>query len=399
MKTILLRFGTVNLDDASWMRTDEPSSLKSGSLAEAAEDCKEAQVIVLVPAADVLLIRAVIPGRSRKRSLQAAPFVLEEYLADAVEKFHFSFGPRNPDGSLDVAVVDKKCMAHWLSLLHDAGVEADSMIPETLAVPYAPDSLTVLISHDQALIRSGPRAGFAVDAHNLQAALQSHIATLSDSPVRQIRLFQEEDVDLDLELELPVLPVIKTTAMAAFAQGLDRKISLDLLQGEYSRKTDWQQVMEFWKIPLILALVFIAVKVILFGLDFIHYKQESQSLQTRIETVYRSTFPETKNLVNPRAQMEQQLSLLTGSPEGQHGFLESLARIAPALQKTGDYTLQRLTYKENDLQLELTLASPDSVKELQDRLLADTDLSVEIRTTPADNNRISAHLEVKEKKE
>lgn len=399
MKTILLRFGTGNLDEASWMRTDEASSLKSGSLAEAAADCKEARVIVLVPAADVLLIRAVIPGRSRKRSIQAAPFVLEEYLADAVEKFHFSFGPRNPDGSLDVAVVDKRCMAHWLSLLHDAGVEADSLIPETLAVPYAADSLTVLISQDQALIRSGPRAGFAVDIQNLQAALQAHLAAPADSPVRQVRLFQEEDIDLDLNLEIPMLPVIKTTAMAAFCQGLDKKISLDLLQGEYSRKTDWQSVMEHWKIPLILALVFIAVKGILFGLDFIHYKQESQSLQMRIENVYRSTFPETKQLVNPRAQMEQQLSLLAVSPDGQHGFLESLARLAPALQKTGDYTMQRLSYRENDLQLELTLASPDSVKELKDLLLANTDLSVEIRTTPADNNRISAHLEVKEKKE
>jgi general secretion pathway protein L len=399
MKTILLRFGAEDLDAVSWLRTDDTSSLKSGSLAEAAEDCKEARVIVLVPATDVLLIRAIIPGRNRKRSIQAAPFVLEEYLADAVEKFHFSCGPRNPDGSMDVAVVDKKCMAHWLSLLHDVGLEADNMIPETLAVPYEAESLTVLITQNQALIRSGPRAGFAVDSHNLQAALQAHLAPLTDSRIQHIRLFQEEDIDLNLELEIPTLPVIKATTMVAFCQGVDNKISLDLLQGEYSRKTDWQYVMESWKIPFVLALTFIAVKGILFGVDYIHYKQESQSLQNRIEKVYLSTFPETKQLVNPRAQMEQQLTLLTGTPETQHGFLESLARIGPALQKSEDYSMQRLSYRDNVLDLELTLASPDSVKELKDRLLANTDLSIEIRTSPADNNRVSAHLEVKEKKE
>lgn len=397
MNTILLRFDDENLDNVSWVRTDDPSSLKSGSLAEASADCKEARLIVLVPAVDVLLIRAIIPGRNRKRSIQAAPYVLEEQLADDVEKLHFSFGPRNPDGSMDVAVVDKKCMARWLSLLHNAGLEIDSLIPETLAVPYDAESLTVLINHNQALIRSGPRAGFTVDSYNLKAALQAHLAPHSDSPIRQIQLFLEEDIDLNLELEIPVLPIIKKTAMAVFCQGFDQKITLDLLQGEYSRKTDWQHVMECWKIPLVLVLAFMVVKGMLFAVDFIYYKQESQALQKRIENIYMATFPDTRKLINPRAQMEQQLSLLADSTEAQHGFLESLARIGPALQKTEDFTMQRLSYRNNGLELELTMASLDSVNDLKDRLLANNDLSVEVRTTPADKDQISAHLEVKEK--
>ncbi|MBW6520653.1 MAG: type II secretion system protein GspL [Desulfoarculaceae bacterium] len=398
MKDIIIRFGAENLEDVSWMRTDDASSLQSGSLAEAAADCQEARVIVLVPAADVLLIRAMIPGRNRKRSIQAAPFVLEEHLADNIEKFHFSCGPRNPDGSMDVAVVNKKCMVQWLSLLHNVGLEVDALIPETLAVPYEEEGLTILIDHDQALIRTGLRAGFAVDVHNLQAALQAHLASLADASIGRIRLFQEEDIDLNLELAVPVSPAVKTTAMAAFGQGFDRKIALDLLQGEYSRKTDWQQVMEHWRIPFVLALVFITVKVVLFGVDFIYYQQQSQSLQKRIESVYLSAFPETRKLVNPRAQMEQQLSLLTDGQGVQSGFLESLARVGPALQQTEGYALQRLSYRDNDLELELTLAGLDAARELKDRLLANTDLSVEIRTSPADDNRVSARLQVKEKR-
>ena len=398
MKTTLLRLGPGNPDDVSWMRTDDASAPKRGSLAEAAEDCKEARVIVLVPATDVLLIRAIIPGRNRKRSIQAAPFVLEEHLADSIEKFHFSFGPRNPDGSMDVAVVDKKCMVRWLSSLDHAGLEADSLIPETLALPYEAEGLTILVNHHQALIRSGLRAGFAVDSHNLHTAVQAHLATLSDSPLQHIRLFQDGDSELNLEFEVPALPVIKTTVMAAFGQGFDKKTSLDLLQGEYSRQTDWQHVMECWKIPIILVLAFIAVNGILFGIDYSYYKKESEALQRRIENVYLSTFPETKQLVNLRAQMEQQLRLLDNGQGAQHGFLESLARISPTIQKTADLTVQRLSYRDNNLEIELNLAGMDAVNDLKDRLLADTDISVEIRTTPADNNRISALLEVKERK-
>lgn len=398
MKTVILRLGGGAPADISWLSTDTESVLHNGSLAQAALACKDAILIVLVPAIDVLLIRATIPGRNRKLAMQAAPYALEASLATDVEKLHFGFGPRNPDGSMDTAVVERKCMDRWLALLQEVGLDPDYMTPETLAVPYEPESWSVVLDGDVALVRSGLRSGFGVDTQNLNEALQAAIKSGPDAPPLHMQLYQEEEVDISLDLDLDMLPIIKKPTLALLAQGVDKKNGIDLLQGEYGRNTDWDKIRELWRVPFILALILITLQGVLFGVDFSQAKKESLALERRIEEIYRTTFPEAKQVVNPKAQMEQGLALLTGGQQSQNSFLALLARIGPDLQKTQGSNLQRLRYHGSALELELTLPNLDDLNDLKERLLVNDDLSVDIRTATTANDRVSARMEIKGRK-
>ncbi len=398
MKTVILRLGAGAPAAISWLSTDTDSLLHKGSLAQAAAACKDALLIVLVPGLDVLLIKATTPGRNRKRAMQAAPYALEASLAADVEKLHFAFGPRNPDGSMDTAVVERECLDQWLALLREAGLEPDYMTPETLAVPYGADGWSVLLDGEVALVRCGLRAGFAVDRQNLNEALQAALKAAPASLPRHLQIYQEEEIALRLDLDLDMLPIIKKPALALLGQGVTKKSGIDLLQGEYGRNTDWDKIRELWRVPFVLVLILIALKGALFGIDFNQAKKESQALERRVEEIYRATFPQAKQVVNPRAQMEQGLSLLTGGQQSQNNFLALLARIGPQLQKTQGYNLQRLRYHGSALELELTLATLDDLNDLKERLLVNDDLSVDIRTATTANNLVSARLEIKGRK-
>lgn len=399
MKTVILRLGARAPADISWLSIDTDSVLHNGSLAQAASVCKNAILIVLVPAIDVLLIRATIPGRNRKRAMQAAPYALEASLATDVEKLHFAFGPRNPDGSMDTAVVDRKCMDHWLALLQEVGLDPDYMTPETLAVPYDPACWSVVLDGNVALVRSGLRSGFAVDTQNLNEALQAAIQSGPDSPPQHLQIYQEEEINITLDLDLTILPIIKKSPLALLGQGVVRKSGIDLLQGQYGRNTDWDKIRELWQAPFVLVLILIALNGALFGVDFNQAKKESLALERRIEEIYRATFPKAKQVVNPKAQMEQGLALLTGGRQSQNSFLALLARIGPDLQKNEDVNLQRLRYHGSTLELELTLATLEDLNALKEHLLVNEDLSVDIRTVTTVNDRVSARLEIKGKKE
>lgn len=398
MKTVILRLGAGAPAAISWLSSDTDSLLHKGSLAQAALACKDALLIVLVPGLDVLLIKASTPGRNRKRAMQAAPYALEASLATDVENLHFAFGPRNPDGSMDTAVVERECLDQWLALLREAGLDPDYMTPETLAVPYGADGWSVLLDGEVALVRTGLRGGFAVDRQNLNEALQAALKAAPDPLPPHLQIYQEEEVDIRLDLDLDMLPLIKKPALALLGQGVAKKSGIDLLQGEYGRNTDWDKIRELWRVPFVLLLILIALKGALFGVDFSQAKKESQALERRVEEIYRATFPQAKQVVNPRAQMEQRLALLTGGQQSQNSFLALLARIGPQLQKTQGYTLQRLRYHGSALELELTLATLDDLNDLKERLLVNDDLSVDIRTATTANNLVSARLAIKGEK-
>jgi general secretion pathway protein L len=397
MKTIILRLGNTAPTQVSWLGVGEGAAAISwGSLAEAGVACREAQVIVLVPATDVLLTRVAIPGRNRKRMILAAPFALEEQLADDIETLHFAFGPRNADATLDVAVVSKRLMRHWQELLREAGLEPACLTSEALALPYLPGSWTLLLERETALLRTGPRAGLGVDRHNIEQALlaEQGAATLA-SP--QLQIYQTEAASHGLDLQrLPLSTIITAPALVAMGQGFDPKAVIDLLQGEFGGTSGWQELQARWQRPLLLVLVVIVLKVGLMGIELAQNRRESMELGRRIEAVYRQTFPEAKQVVNPRTQMEQQLAALGQGQQSRDTFLPLLTSIAPDLGKTAQCTVQRLRYHGNAIELELTLATLADLDGLKERLQSHGGLAVEIRTASNSNDLVAARLEIKE---
>jgi general secretion pathway protein L len=115
------------------------------------------RLIVLVPGAEVRLAAVSVPARQPAKVLQAAPYALEDQLAEDVETLHFALGPRQPDGQWPVAVTSRARMNEWLKPFQERGLKPDAILPETLCLPATePGRWSALAEPDQITVRTGP---------------------------------------------------------------------------------------------------------------------------------------------------------------------------------------------------------------------------------------------------
>ncbi len=127
-------------DSAHWLMLDRRgrsiAEEDEGSFAQAAQAVASARrVWVLAPAADVLVTDVPALSRSRGRMRQAAPYAVEEVLADDIDNLHVALAERPGNDVWPVAVIRRALLDQWLRQLDEAGLQADALVPESWLLP------------------------------------------------------------------------------------------------------------------------------------------------------------------------------------------------------------------------------------------------------------------------
>src|SRR5690606_11540601 len=114
----------------SWLRHGGPHAAASMPGAPPASALAAAdEVVVLVPAGDVLLTETTLGARTRAQLLKALPYAVEDQVLAPVEELHFA-AQRGEGDRVGVAVVAKERLRGWLRRLDEAGIRADRLLPE-----------------------------------------------------------------------------------------------------------------------------------------------------------------------------------------------------------------------------------------------------------------------------
>jgi len=396
-ENLFIRFGATQ--QVTWLSETEPKQVREGSLAEAAAAASGKQVTVVVPGTDVILTKVAVPTRNRSRMAAAVPYLLEEQLATDVDESHFALGERDADGLVAVAVVSQSCMDRWLARLAEVGVQADRLIPETLLLPYTPDAWTLLVERDCVNLRNAPQGGMALDSANVAFILRRTVAELEVKPAQLHAWMASDAADSvlfpeDLGVEVRIEP-LELSPLAVLARQAQEDSVIDLLQGTYSRR---EQLGKLWR-PWRPAAALLAVWVVLqFGVKiFQHHELQAQddSLREEISRIYLQAFPEAKRVVDARLQMQQHLTELRGGTGNVGGFLKILAEVSTPTADLGGVEIDRLSYKDGELNIALMISDLQRLEQLKDRLSSDTRMSVEIQSATARNNRVEARLQIK----
>jgi len=396
-ENLFIRLGATQ--QVEWLSETEPKQVREGSLAEAAAAASGKQVTVVVPGTDVILTKVAVPTRNRSRMAAAVPYLLEEQLATDVDVSHFALGERDAEGLVAVAVVSQACMDGWLARLAEAGVQADRLIPETLLLPYTPDVWSLLVERDCVNLRNAPQGGMALDSANVAFILRRAVAELEVKPAQlHARMANgaadgamfPEDLGVEVRIEPLELPPLAFLARQAHEDGV-----IDLLQGPYSRR---EQLGKLWR-PWRPAAALLAVWVVLqFGVKiFEHHELQVQDdrLREEISRIYLQTFPEAKRVVDARLQMQQHLTELRGGTGNVGGFLKILAEVSTPAADLGGVEIDRLSYKDGELNIALMISDLQRLEQLKDRLSSDTHMAVEIQSATARDKRVEARLQIK----
>lgn len=384
-------------DGARWLRLAEDGAVAASGHGPLSEIKAAGQrLVVLVPGDAVLLCRAAVPVQKsvQKRRLlaQAVPYALEDQLAADVETLHFAFGQVSSD-QVAVAVIDRALMDGWLARLRAAGLNPSALVPETLLLPWQEGAWQLACLENCCLLRTGEQAGFAMDAANATLLVQQALTEAEAARPQRLVTHGADGLapgDIEVAAEPQPLP---DEILPWLASHYDERLAINLLQGSYSRRERFGQYWRPWRLAASLAALLLLVQAGVTIADHQRLSRERLALQEQVEAIYRQAFPEARKVVNPRVQMERALKELRGGGGG--GLNQLLAEAGREFRASPGLTLQRLNYREGQLEVALTVADLQRLDELKQRLSQGGKLHVEIQSATAQGTLVEARLRIK----
>lgn len=198
------------------------------------------------------------------------------------------------------------------------------------------------------------------------------------------------------ELGLKFEPIIcDEPYLAALAKNFNESNSINLLQGEFSRKEQFEKFLRPWRSAAIVAACWLLLQLGLMIGEYIQLSNKDKVLKTAITNVYKQTFPNSKNLVNPKVQMQRKLEKLRGGGGPSGGFLSILSKVGKILKDTPSMSLHSVRYKDNKLNLDLQIADLQALDKLKIRLVKESKLEVDIVSASARDGKVESRLKIR----
>ena len=323
---------------------------------------RSAQVWVLVPGEDVLLMSAPAVSQQRAQLAKALPYAIEERLAGAVEDLHIALPERIAGDTLGVAVVARETLRGWIETLAAHGIQPDFIVPETLALPYAHGMTTLLIDGDRALLRSDAQQAAVGDV----AQLQGWLAAAAPAALEVF------DFRAAAPLALTPKPARyherQRDVLAFFAAQLTAPAPLNLLQGEFAPRHRQLPVQRLWRVAGWLAAAALVVLVASSLVGWVRDSAESRRLDDAMREVLHQSFPRLDSVAgDPQQLMQSELARLRGNGDDA-GVLRVLSQVAPVLGSSTRIAVKGIEYHNATLELSLRAPDVESLDLVRERL-------------------------------
>jgi len=418
--SLLLRLPTAGQEAAEWLGIDATglpeSTRQRGPLSLAAAVGRSADVIVLVPATQVLLAEPELPPGTGVKLARAVPFALEEQLTEDLDQLVFALGKRRPSGGTPVAVVARSVLESWLNELSAAGIEPSALYPDMSLLPVNPAQTVLWLEGSRLAVRRPGKLPFAVEltpvkdamivagviADPLASAASGELAAdLAPEGEHAVLYVTREDwatVQDDIEALADQFASLKIQLLADgplpwLARGVAGTDAVNLLQGEFARTTDYGARWRRWRNVAALAAGLFVVHVAADAVQLHQARHETAALDAQINQVFSSAMP-AEPIHDPRQQMQTRLERIRHSGPGPEYFLRALQAFGGALAVTPKTTIDSLSYHEGSLEMKVTAPSLAELAQLS-KLVGKQGLIAEIQSSTPDATGVEAHLQVR----
>lgn len=407
-ETLLLRMPEAGRP-AYWLVVDtfgnRMGQVQSGTLAEAGPFAAGRRVRVYVPGSAVMLFPVAIPSHNLQKILQAAPFALEDKLAEDVETLHFAAG-RRAGNAYPIAVVARARMRQWLDELAAAGLRPTEIIPDMLALPTRDNTLIIvqdIVQDGEYLLARFPDGtALAAETSLMPLLIQRH-QTIRDETLRCTHaLLHAPDetaaqaiahILTDLHMETAYRP-LNGDAITLMAMTAQNAWTIDLLQGEFRLHGGMNQYWQQWRTAVMLLVALCAVIIAQQGISYFRLRHEAASLDTQVAKLFHAALPDVHRMVRPRAQMRQRLSQLTGGGGNASGPLRMLMAVGNALQSQSGVQLQGFSYHGGTLQLQVQASSMHALSTMKSVLARNPAFSVNLDSVNSSAGQTTGRLTI-----
>lgn len=351
---------------------------------------------LVAPAARVLLTQAVLPRRGRSRVLSMLPYAIEDKLAAEPERIHAALGPLQANGMHAVAAVERDWLAQWLAALARAGVRPASMKVETLLVPLEELAWTVVWRGTEGFVRTGAASGAPLESSSaaepprMLRRLLEEARTTGSAPQRLVVRPHAGAALPDLarwsaELNMPC----EAGASWDEAHGEAGDPQIELLQGPFEPAGRARELLPRLRPALLLLIAAAVLELLGTAVHWGALRYEKAHLQAEMRTLFKTSFPHAKAIVDAPLQMRRQLDAhRSAAGEAQAGdFLVLLGRAAPLLKTLA----KSVDYEQGALVVAVELSGRADAEAMQARL-QQAGIAVRVLALETRGNGIEARL-------
>jgi len=400
--TLLLHFNPA-LNAATWALVNDSGELTSmltqGELSQATALASSHRCVVLLDNTLVHINSVQLPVSNRQKLLRAIPYALEDQLADDVEEFHFVAGKADANNSTPVAGIRKDTLQSVLDTLAAHAIKPDTILPDALCLAGTTQQWAILLNKNVADIQISAFNGAEYDRELASLIIETSLQNDTLPTPEKILLFcTEEDNPEDIRKVIPddiELVQIKYNQhpLVVYCGQYKNAMPLNLLQGDFKPKSKTTVQWKRWRLAASLAAFWLVLNLSVTAYQYQQLDASNNEMQTEIIKLYKSSFPESRKIVNPRVQMEQKLNQLKTGVSGEAGsLLGILADAASALSKDTNITLQSIDYRNNRVDINLTSNNLGAIQTLNNNLNQVGTLKSEIISSTSDKNAVKGSL-------
>jgi general secretion pathway protein L len=322
------------------------------------------QVLVLLPARELVSCLVEIPVANPSRLRQMLPFSLEDEFAADIEDLHFAPGERNAEGLLAVTAISKERLRFWLGTLRAAGIDPRQVLSEADAAADTPGTVTLYLEGRNILGRRPGAAPFlfgeltldelwqllqseSTDADDLSRVVLFVDPTTRGERQAEIDQWRSRVADLDIkELSDGCLP--RLAASAVSQQGPN------LLQGEFATRSDFSAILRPWRAAAGFLLALIAFSLVGKTAEVWKLSHDDAELTAEASIICAQSYL-SPQLDSCEGEMLRRLVSTSQGGGGNRGFLEIMSVIGAnagnALQ------IENIGYRDGVMVLEIRVPS------------------------------------------
>jgi len=367
------------------------------------------RLVLLLPAADVLLVPATVPPLAPSKLRLALPNLVEDRLVQDAQQCHIALGPRlggapaqgwrapREPQSRALMIADRAWIRFLLDSVAGHKHRTCHLLPAQLCLPF--ETPSVAASSAEAVQAAEARAEPSLDAAEgspaealvtapATIALDAATATDPDAPPAvdiTLRIGAAEGYGLRVlpahvadwlaiapaPARLMVSPALRElapglsadpaaakldwSAWAAGARAALASGNADLCQFDFAHGgmtgVDWS----VWRLPVALAVVLVLVQLIGMNVQWLTLRAEQKRLDTAMRAQLQTAFPNTPVILDPPAQMRRQVEQLrlAAGKSAPEDFLPLADRFAQAATSLAPDALLALDYHGRALTITL----------------------------------------------
>lgn len=409
--TLLIHYNLDDKDHASWALCNDngelTSKISTGPLSELQASTSNHISIVLLNSQCLHINELQLPTQNMQKTLKAVPFAIEEYIADDIENFHFvaakSKSANKSANTTSVVGIDKTTLQSIIDRFQQANIYIEKIIPDALCLAANETQWALLNFNDQSYLQTSSLNGITVPHDVLSFILESKLNDDASKKPEKILFFTESEnttafdtVNFD-ETDIERINITYNAhPLVIFCGNYKQALALNLLQHDFKPKSKSAGYWKHWRLAITLAASWLLLHLGITAFQYNQLKEENIVTKTKLEKIYKSAFPKSRKINNPRRQMEQKLKALkNASGNATTGLLYMLEETFGGLtQETRDITFKAFTFRNNRLDIGLESKNLQAIETLNKKLNTSKTIKSEISSSSSEKNIVKGNLRI-----